>query len=362
MNSAVFEAAAPRVQRILTRMITVVEQERERGPIDVESLFKRTALDNIGAFAFDFDFGALDRTKPCYECMKACGRHTRDISLSPLLKMQMKLLPWMHRCRKIQSDLDDLMCIWRTIAVDIRKRSDTANSEKSIWEVLKNFRDPETDDLLPVELLKAEVATLTFGATDTVGHTLGWTFALLATYPRVTEKIVDELKRHGLCGPDSREVVFSDVAALEYITAVLKESMRLAHVAVFITRKCTEEDMVVLGYRVPKGTHFFLPSHTMMRHNGDWNAPEDFIPERWLSGEDMSEKYYFPFSGGARNCIGQRFAMAFMRWCMAIFIAKYSFEWSEENSSFESQFAKIVHGTVIQSYDGIRLRIRRRVF
>ena len=362
MNSVALEAAAPSVRKVLMNMVKVVERERERGPIDVESLFKRTVLDNLGAFAFDFDFGALDRTKPYYECIVTGGRHFRDISLSPLLKMQMKFLPWMPRCRKIQSDFDDLMCLWRKIAVEIRKRSDTENGEARIWRALKNVRDPETDDLISVELMKGEIATLVYGGVDNLGHTLGWTFALLATYPRVTDKIVDELKCHGLCGPEAREVAFADLASLEYMTAVIKESMRLAHTAIFILRKCTDKDIDVLGYRVPKGTQFFLPSHTMMRHNGDWSAPEDFIPERWLSGEDMSQKYYVPFSLGPRDCIGQRYAMSLMRWIVAILVSKYSFQWSEKDSSFESHFSKIVNGTVMASHNGIRLRMERRVF
>ena len=361
MNSVALEAAAPSVRKVLLRMISVVEHERERGPVDVEALFRRTALDNIGSFAFDFDFGALDRTKPYYECIVASGRHFRDLSLSPLLRMQMKLLPWMPHCRKIQSDFDDFRCLLLKIAVEIRNRSDTTNSESRVWEALKNVRDPETEDLILLELLKGDVSFLIFAGFEPLAHTLGWTFALLATYPRVTDKIVDELKRHGLCGPEAREVVFSDLSSLEYITAAVKESMRLSHVFVFTARKCTTKDMDVLGYRVPKGTYFFLPSHPMMQHNGDWNAPEDFIPERWLSGEDVSQKYYFPFSAGSRDCIGQRYAMILMRWIIATFVATYSFEWSEEDSSFESHFSKVVYGLVMESYNGIRLRIKKRV-
>lgn len=49
----------------------------------------------------------------------------------------------------------------------------------------------------------------------------------------------------------------------------------------------------------------------LQRHPDHWKDPETFWPERWLDKEATAQRHCFvhnPFSGGGRNCIGQRFA------------------------------------------------------
>jgi len=70
-------------------------------------------------------------------------------------------------------------------------------------------------------------------------------------------------------------------------------------------------DVEVGGVRVPAGAAVFVSpwlTHRDERHHAD---PLSFRPERWLDGSTrtLPRFAYFPFGGGARQCIGSGFAM-----------------------------------------------------
>ena len=49
----------------------------------------------------------------------------------------------------------------------------------------------------------------------------------------------------------------------------------------------------------------------MHRHPGFWDAPNEFLPDRFL--KDYPQKAYMPFGLGPRICIGNHFALMEMK-------------------------------------------------
>ncbi|CAN7992014.1 unnamed protein product [Ixodes pacificus] len=70
-----------------------------------------------------------------------------------------------------------------------------------------------------------------------------------------------------------------------------------------------DEDVKVGEYTIPKGTVAIAAIYFMQRHPRFFPDPHSFIPERFLASKERANPFaYVPFSGGARNCLGQRFA------------------------------------------------------
>ena len=93
-------------------------------------------------------------------------------------------------------------------------------------------------------------------------------------------------------------------------------------------------------------------------HSEDmWGDPHAFRPERWLTGEDMSQKYSLGFSTGPRDCIGQRLAMLEMRMALIHLVTRYQVKlegsWEDLKNSAKDSF-------LIEAGNGVWVRITPR--
>ncbi|CAL1292422.1 unnamed protein product [Larinioides sclopetarius] len=90
---------------------------------------------------------------------------------------------------------------------------------------------------------------------------------------------------------------------------VLKECGRIYPAVPAIGRNVLE-DTKICGFTVPKDTTSFILTYVLHRDEEVFPDPEKFDPDRFSPENrvNIPEFAYIPFSGGARNCIGYKFA------------------------------------------------------
>lgn len=93
----------------------------------------------------------------------------------------------------------------------------------------------------------------------------------------------------------------------------------------------------------------------MARFPEIWSSPDDFIPERFHKANQKSVPFnYVPFSGGSRNCIGQKFAMLEMKTAISKILRNFEL-------SLAANFEPIlVMGLTLKPENGILLKIESR--
>ena len=98
---------------------------------------------------------------------------------------------------------------------------------------------------------------------------------------------------------------------MPYAEAIIAETTRMSSIVpVGVLHKATQ-DVQFHGYDIPKGT-FIMPNFRYIHYDPrNWDEPEEFRPERFLSEDGKTLKKhdaFMPFSVGKRVCLGETLA------------------------------------------------------
>jgi cytochrome P450 len=145
--------------------------------------------------------------------------------------------------------------------------------------------------------IRDEAITLTSTGYETVAAALTWAGHLLSTHADVQHDVHAELAA-------------DETPHAPLTTRVLNESMRLYPPTWLFVRVATSTDTLPGGAVILASDQIYLCPFTMHRHP-DWYAqPDRFDPEHFTDEAVRARPRFafFPFGGGARQCIGEPFA------------------------------------------------------
>ncbi|KAE8749221.1 Cytochrome P450 CYP4 [Frankliniella occidentalis] len=177
------------------------------------------------------------------------------------------------------------------------------------------------------EELAEEVKTFVMIASGSSMDTLTFFIYMLAIRQDVQDKVRQELD--DILGDDrGRLVEHSDLAHMQYTERAIKETLRYFSVVPGFARTVTEDLPLPSGFTIPRGCHvaFWLP---YVHRNAEWfPEPDKFDPDRFLPDNSRGRHpfAFVPFSAGPRNCIGQRYAMMFLKTVAAAIVPRLRFE------------------------------------
>jgi cytochrome P450 len=202
-----------------------------------------------------------------------------------------------------------------------RRESDDDSSD--LLATLLRARDPETGERMSDEQLRDEIMTIIVAGHETTGAALTFTFDLLARHPEVEARLRAELRE--VVG--DRLPTTDDLAKLKYNARVLFEAMRLYPPAWMFARS-VEADDDIHGYPVARGDWVLLSPWVTQRRADLWPEPQRFDPDRFAPERAAGRpRYaYFPFAGGQRKCIGDRFALTEARLVLATVLQRAKLE------------------------------------
>ncbi|KAL5409151.1 hypothetical protein PMIN06_004103 [Paraphaeosphaeria minitans] len=164
----------------------------------------------------------------------------------------------------------------------------------------------------------AEEAVLLVGAGT---HTTSWILTVVTFYllsnPLLLRKLRDEL-RTVLPEVDSYAPLM-ELEKLPFLTAVLKEGLRLGHGAVMRSSRVAPDVSLKCGdWTIPRGTPVAMTIPLTHLDESIFPDPLTFEPHRWLGGNVAHlEKYLVAFSKGSRGCVGMNLAWAELYLCTA---------------------------------------------
>ncbi|EOY12077.1 Cytochrome P450 71D10, putative [Theobroma cacao] len=209
--------------------------------------------------------------------------------------------------------------------------SNTSNEhvEEDLVDVLlKLQQNGNLDFPLTNDNIKAIIQDIFAAGSETSSTTVEWAMSEMIKNPRVMKKAQDEARR---VFNERGRVDESGIHELEYLSLVVKETLRLHPSVPLLQRECSE-DCVIDGYEVPARTNVIVNAWAIGRDPRHWKEAEKFHPERFLDtsidfrGLDFE---LIPFGAGRRICPGISFALPNILLPLAQLL--YHFDWELPN-------------------------------
>jgi cytochrome P450 len=211
-------------------------------------------------------------------------------------------LPSIKRFGRARDRLDQT--IYRIIA----ERRKSSEDHGDLLSMLLMAQDEDGTGGMTDTQVRDEALTIFLAGHETTAVALTWTLYLLSQNPQVEARLHSELDSV-LKG---RTPTVDDLPALKYVEQVFAEGMRLYPPAWAVGRMTAEPYTMPAPHRweLEPGTIVIMSPYVTQRDARYFPDPERFDPDRWLpeASEARPKFSFFPFGGGARVCIGERFA------------------------------------------------------
>ncbi len=253
-------------------------------------------------------------------------------------------LPMVRRFERARDSLDKV--VYSLIA----QRRASGRDEGDLLSMLLLAQD-EDRSVMTDKQVRDEALTLMIAGHETTANALLWSWYLLSQNPAVEAKFHAELD--AVLG--GRLPTFEDVPKLKYTTGVFGEALRLYPPAWAIGRRA-KQDYPIGGYVVKAGSILITSPWVSHRDPRWFSEPEKCDPERWRPevAEKLPKFAYFPFGGGARVCIGERFAWAEGVLALATIAQRWKFKLAP------GQTAETKAVITLRPKDGMRMIAGRR--
>ncbi|KAL2635227.1 hypothetical protein R1flu_006706 [Riccia fluitans] len=249
--------------------------------------------------AFKFSIGDYISVLKLFE-----GKHRNRLKQHQQ-RLEELFAPIMERLRRLQGD----------------KSVITGNYCETLFQLEKDF--PELNDSVITSLCSEFLNS----ATHTTSLAVDNTMSQLCEHPQVQGRLYQEIE--SVVG--KKVVDESDLPHLPYLSAVVRESLRIKSPAATSLAHATSELRKLGGYDIPTDAVVLFGLESFHHDPSRWLEPSVFNPERFLENDldilGTQNFSFLPFSAGRRACPGSQLAMLEI----SVFVARMvqTFEWEK---------------------------------
>jgi cytochrome P450 len=178
----------------------------------------------------------------------------------------------------------------------IRRARQVGGSDFGLLSAMLTVKDDDGRGISDREL-RDQIVTLFLAGHDTTASSAAFGLYELSHRPDLQERIVSELEQGG---------------ESECLSAVIEETLRL-YPSVHLVARTALSDVRLGRYLIRRGEEVVVPLWVMQRSAESFDAPHDFLPERWKAQKKSNRPASLPFSAGPRVCTGKSLALHELR-------------------------------------------------
>ncbi|EEB91444.1 hypothetical protein MPER_10190 [Moniliophthora perniciosa FA553] len=336
------------IQERVDKLISQLLKNHKTTPANMNHAFRSVTLDIITLYTL--------RTNP-NATAPYLGRRTASLRLPAWLVV--RISPAFKATLEVQAEIKKQVDV---ALRDSHKYDPDSDPDLNVFYTLLNNARIEgklkESNRVTREWLVAEGLTLRIAGSDTVGNACTIGARCLVRDDVVCGKLVQELE---MAWPDKgNPLPLERLEKLPYLTAVIKESLRLSFGVVSpMNRMVPEAGAVIAGHPVPSGTIVSIANPFVHMNPDIFPDPARFYPERWLEDKDHTlDRYLVSFGKGPRACLGINLAWSELYMILGNVFRKLDFQsksdlWSEVQ--FREQFVPLYKGDALSATVSERL-------
>ena len=292
--------------------------------IDVPADMTRLTLDTIGLCGFGYRFNSFYREEPhpfVASMVYALSQNTAALSRLPI---QNKLMRRMNR--QLQESISYMNSMVDQI-IARRKADGDQETKRDLLSYMLTGVDKETGEHLDDVNIRYQIITFLIAGHETTSGLLSFTMYYLLNNPEVLAKAYDEVDRV-LGGDLTSAPTYEQVKQLQYVSQILKESLRLWPTAPAFTRHPYEPTVLGGKYQIDQQDQLTVLIPMLHRDPKIWGEnAEEFDPDRFTREAEQNRpaNAYKPFGTGQRACIGRHFAMQEATLVLGMLLQRFEF-------------------------------------
>ncbi|XP_075535440.1 cytochrome P450 4V2-like [Dermacentor variabilis] len=218
--------------------------------------------------------------------------------------------------------------------------------------LLAHMKEPSSYTLDDV---RKDADFMMFAGSDSSSCAISWSLYILGLHADIQRKVQEELD-FVFGDRANTECTQEDLKRLQYMECCIKETLRLFPPFPYIG-KILDQDMTLDGCNLPKGLSCFINLYSLHRNPNEFDRPEEYVPERFMS-EENSHRHpfsYVPFSAGPKNCLGQKFVMMEIKVVLAKILSQFTVE-----STRPLQEVQMTFDIVLKAKGGLPVLFHKR--
>ncbi|XP_044058951.1 cytochrome P450 27C1-like isoform X1 [Siniperca chuatsi] len=322
---AVFSDDVNQVVDDLIKRVCTMRTPESATVLNVNDLFFKYAMEGVAAILYECRLGCLEdeipqETQDYISALDLMFRSFKTTMYAGAIPKWLRLLipkPWEEFCLSWDG-------IFKFSHIHVDKRLTEIKAQLERGEEVKGglLTHMLITKEMSIEEIYANVTEMLLAGVDTTSFTLSWASYLLARHPHIQQQIFTEVMR--TLGPGAVATA-DDVPRLPLIRGLVKETLRFYPVLPGNGR-ITQDDLVVGGYFIPKGTPLALCHYSTSLDEDNFADASDFRPDRWIRKESTDRVDNFgsiPFGYGLRSCIGRRIAELEMHLALTRLIQRF---------------------------------------